>query len=379
MVASSVFVLAGGTACEGQDGRAAGGPDDVEAYTLADAPSLALGGRDERSEYQLQYTVGAARLSDERIVIADAGSRDLRYYDARGQHLQTVGGRGEGPGEFRNIRSIARIVGDTIVAWDPASRRISFFASDGQFALAVPLTGWQAVLEELQAQDPGRTVALYDMHVPETGELVMEPFSGRVPDAMEETRVIQDTIPLFVFDRGGEQTGSLGPFPTAESFLRNRAGGLLRFGERLTVAAGGDLVYVGSTRDPVIRGFSPGGDVARSITLPIEPRPLAPDDVPDPGQGPVAEFVEAMPLPDSMPLFSGIHHGVDGRLWVQRYRAPRDRSQEWMAFDEAGALVASLTMDASLDLLDIGRDYAVVLATDELDVQEIRVHPLSER
>lgn len=64
----------------------------------------------------------------------------------------------------------------------------------------------------------------------------------------------------------------------------------------------------------------------------MAPRPLTPRDAPDPGSGPITEFVRAMPLPDSTPVFSEIHHSVDGRLWIQRYLMRGDRSREWLAF-----------------------------------------------
>lgn len=377
MTVALVLVLSG-AACEAQDRPGQQDPGVPISYALTES-RFSVGGQDDRPEFQLHQAVGAVLLTDGRLVVADGGSRELRYYDSQGRHLLSAGGSGEGPGEFRTLRSIARIRRDTVAAWDPGLRRVSFFGPDGQFATAVNMAGWDAVLEELQQQDRGRTIALYQMHVLEAGELVGEPFYGRVPDAMEETQVVQDTIPLVVFDRRGEPTRLLGPYPAGESFLRNRSGMLLRFGERLRVAAAGDLLYVGSTRNPVIRGVSTTGNLVRSISMPVEPRRLEPADVPDPGQGPVADLVEAMPLPDSMPLFSGIRYGADGRLWVQSYRAPLDRSQEWLAFDGFGDLAATLTMDASLDLLDIGSDHAVVLATDELDVEEIRVHPLTMR
>jgi len=111
-----VSVACGG--CDAQTLTSANGP----AYTLSSEPIFSIGGHDDRAEYQLQYVIGALHLSSGRVVIADAGPEELRYYDSRGQHEQTAGGAGEGPGEFRNLRSIGRMRGDTVVAWDPRLR-----------------------------------------------------------------------------------------------------------------------------------------------------------------------------------------------------------------------------------------------------------------
>lgn len=368
-------VIAVAIGCEAV-GSQSGLPYQPTAYGLSQSPLVTVGGHDDRVAYQLHYPVGAVRLSDGRLVIADAGPREIRYYDAGGRHEHSIGGSGEGPGEFRNLRSIARIRGDTIVAWDPAARRVSFFAADGDFALGVTLNGWSGVHEQLQAEDPSRTVSPYRLHATGSGGLVLEPFYGRSPAAMEATRVVQDTIPLLAFDRSGEHTAELGRFPAGESFLRNRAGGLLRFGERLSLAAGTDFVYVGSTRSTVVRGISMDGELAEAIVLPMDQRPIAVEDIPPPGTGVTAAHLEAMPVPDYMPVFSQIRYGIDKRLWVQKYLAPNDDSQEWLGFNEAGDLIASLTMDSSMELLDIGVQYALVLVSDEWDVQEVRLYEL---
>jgi hypothetical protein len=47
--------------------------------------------------YELFRPRAAFRLSDGRIVIANSGTQELRYYDASGRHVMSVGGRGGGP------------------------------------------------------------------------------------------------------------------------------------------------------------------------------------------------------------------------------------------------------------------------------------------
>lgn len=364
---------------DGSDGS--DGSGELVGYTLADSASLSVGGHDDRPTHQFQFTLGAVRLSDGGIVVADAGPREIRYYGDDGDHLQTAGGEGEGPGEFRTLRSVAWNEGDTIVAWDSGGHAVSFFTADGTLASGSTVGDWLSVREELAARTPGILVALPQVHsLRADGTIIGEPLYERVPGAMDETRVIQDTVPLVVFDREGGSVASLGPFPATESFFDERAGMALRFGDRLEVTAGSELVFVGSRRDPVIRGLEPTGDTIVSFTLPLEPRPLDPDEVPPPDiTGPAAEFVEAMPLPDSMPLYSDLRYGRDGLLWVQKYVAPNDDAQRWLAFEKhAGEPIASLEMNASLEVMEIGSDYAIVLSTDELDVEEVRLHELVE-
>jgi hypothetical protein len=74
----------------------------AEALRLSLSPALVIGTRPEPS-YELSRVAGAARLSDGRIVIADGGSLQLRFFDSQGVFSNAVGGPGEGPGEFRRI------------------------------------------------------------------------------------------------------------------------------------------------------------------------------------------------------------------------------------------------------------------------------------
>lgn len=369
------LTLSQGAACEPQ-GSNRQRPASSE-YSLDDTPEFSIGGHDDRPEYQIQYLVGAVRLSDGRIVVGDNGFHELMYYDAQGRHQHTVGGDGDGPGEFRNLRSIARMRGDTVVTWDSQLRRMSYFDSNGGFALSSVLN-WGPVYEDLRTQVPEwYSIALRAVHVSENGDIVVEPLLTPRPELTEGTRVVQDSVRLVAFDREGDRLRELGPFPGSEFFYHNGIGSLLRFGEQLKVVPGRETLFVGSTRDSVIRAVAASGQIVSSITLPIEPRRLAPRDIPANSEGgPLAEFREAIPMPDSMPLFSSVLRGGDGRLWVQEFLAPLDRSQHWLAFHESGEFVATLTMTAEKSLLAVGSDYALVATTDDLNVATVDMYRL---
>lgn len=79
------------------------------------------------------------RLSDGRVVVANGGTNELRYYDSKGHHLVSVGGEGDGPGEFRRLASVAVLSGDTVAAWDAGNLRLSFFDPTGALARSIAL------------------------------------------------------------------------------------------------------------------------------------------------------------------------------------------------------------------------------------------------
>jgi hypothetical protein len=79
-------------------------------WRLSERPILVIGGRTGADD-QLGRIVGATRLSDGRVVVGDQSTLQLKFYDASGRHLKSVGGKAQGPGESSDFRSIARLAG----------------------------------------------------------------------------------------------------------------------------------------------------------------------------------------------------------------------------------------------------------------------------
>ncbi len=85
------------------------------AWRFVEPPVVELGVLEGQPAHQFSQVVGATRLSDGRIAVADGGSKELRFFDTNGRHLVSVGGPGEGPGEFRFLYSLDRLPGDTLI------------------------------------------------------------------------------------------------------------------------------------------------------------------------------------------------------------------------------------------------------------------------
>ena len=70
---------------------------------------------------------------DENIFITDYQDQDIKIFDPSGKYIKTIGAKGDGPGEFRGILSVAVTEEGKLVVLDGAARRTSFFDSSGQF------------------------------------------------------------------------------------------------------------------------------------------------------------------------------------------------------------------------------------------------------
>ena len=111
---------------------------DEQVHVLDEAPFLALGsGRGEVNEAELfLWVTKVVRLQDGRVVVADAGSSEVRIFQPTGAHQMTLGGRGEGPGEFPGLWSLW-VVGDTLLVED-VFNGVHVFSAAGEFVRRLP-------------------------------------------------------------------------------------------------------------------------------------------------------------------------------------------------------------------------------------------------
>ena len=96
-----------------------------EGWRLTPEPLLTLGAVDTPLAQQFHEIRGVTRLRDGTIVVLNSGSGELRAFDHAGRHRWTAGGRGDGPGELRPQQDqrplLHRHVGDTMevdVGWE---------------------------------------------------------------------------------------------------------------------------------------------------------------------------------------------------------------------------------------------------------------------
>ncbi len=89
------------------------------------------GSAEGSAPYQFGRTMGALRVENGSVVVADHHSRELRLFSATGSFLQTVGGPGQGPGELMGLHGLYRTQGDSLVVAE--GQRWTVFGPDGDF------------------------------------------------------------------------------------------------------------------------------------------------------------------------------------------------------------------------------------------------------
>lgn len=136
------------------------------AYELADSAI-------SRSVFEIEDRAGYPDLvRDKRGRLITPGTASLSISDPGGKGFSIVGRRGAGPLEFRGIASVCSTIGDTLVVWDQALRRVTVLSPDLEFVrhASVP----SGYLGRVACLDDGGFVVQRVSADPRTGERWLE-------------------------------------------------------------------------------------------------------------------------------------------------------------------------------------------------------------
>jgi hypothetical protein len=106
---------------------------DLPLLTVSE-PTVQIGVVEGDEAYTFGAISGLIRLPDGGIAVADGGTSRISLYDATGGFVRSWGSRGEGPGEFRTLSRLYATAGDSLIAADASTSRLSVFALDGTLA-----------------------------------------------------------------------------------------------------------------------------------------------------------------------------------------------------------------------------------------------------
>lgn len=101
-------------------------------WTLDSKPLLEIGGVADEGPTSFARIVGAARLSDGRIAVANAQPSEIRMFSASGAFLRSLGRNGEGPGEFNQRLFRLLRADDSLIGIDNTFRATSAGAAPDQ-------------------------------------------------------------------------------------------------------------------------------------------------------------------------------------------------------------------------------------------------------
>jgi hypothetical protein len=108
-------------------------------------------------EYTFGEIGGVAVLSTGELWVGDSQSNLIQRYDQEGNFLGSLGGKGEGPGEFQKIWDLAGMPDGSVAVWDNYRNRVSIFHPDGRFdtSFQAPFAGIRYDRPALQTDTSG--------------------------------------------------------------------------------------------------------------------------------------------------------------------------------------------------------------------------------
>ena len=129
------------------------------------------------------------------------------------------------------------------------------------------------------------------------------------------------------------------------------------------------------------------GALARSIRWTGTGPPLTPSDVAqyrdsvinstdNAELGRVRPTLDVVPFPDTRPAQGALVVDSQNLLWIQTFHASGRTRETWQIFSADGAWLGALDLPKDLNVSEIGDTYILGFASDELEVQYVRLYAL---
>lgn len=382
------------------------GPTGLSAQTVeafASAPQLVLhevvelGGMDPRPEYAFSTIRDLALLPSGRLAVADGASQEIRLFDLNGELFGVIGGKGDGPGEFRAIRDVVVLPNGHLLVWDIQRRRVTIFDPDGEVA--------ETYLVDAGAADiffPRFAGAFAD-----GGVLIRDQVH---PMGMKEERASarRDPITLVVYRSSGAVGALKWTFEGPERDFYNEDGmwGFddPLFAKDLTHTVIGDTVFVAHTDSAVIRRFVGAtelpawriwgtGPTATQAEVEAERAArLAVLDERLERRGPAGEFdgvladmraqererVEQIRWHETLPAFARLHSSDDGQLWIQGFPDRGAGIIGWYRLSSDGVVSGRLALPIDEELMALTDTWLGTVRKDDFGVETVVLYRIAD-
>ncbi len=341
---------------------------------------LDIGGGDGGEHATFHDIMGAVRLADGTVAVANMATNEIRLFGPTGVFLRAASRTGSGPGEFRQLMSLALHL-DTLVATDgTGGPRV--FTPSGKFLRQIAPLKDAAGHELLFRGMFGDGSILYTTNGPRVAGARIYA-GGLVRVAPNDPRQQSlGTVPMR--ENGTEESVFDARWSTAIFPDRFCHGYSTRFEITCLRPDGRPAMMIRRQVPP-----GPVPDSAKKIYEDVYVHPLSLEQHSGPPNAvditrlrqAVAKFV----YPKQMPAFGPFVAARTGELWVSEFQQQVDwgngqlrpsppKSTGWVVFAEDGRLLARIVLPARFTLTQTGTDYVLGIQRDEDDVEHVTMY-----
>ncbi len=294
-------------------------------------PELTIGVAEGPPEYTFATISNVAVTSDGSVLVLEApspGTPSLRQYDASGHFIRRIGGRGEGPGEYRGPGGIAVLPDGRILLADGPAHRINVYSPAGEpvdtWVLSVPVsTGGNGGLRVESSGSVVLRTSLFDRNAPPAQRvrqvLLRLRSDGTVLDTLSLTDMpeVRSSAVTKVNETGsGTSTMTLSvPYSPRAVWAWSPLGYMV---------TGITGRYAVDLRLPANGGAWRAGDPVRSLRRSIAPVPVGRDEraaqrkriEEQLSRAPGRQTGSLADIPETKTPWKDVRIADDGRIWV---------------------------------------------------------------
>ncbi len=349
-----------------------------ELWTTDPNPAVRIGAASGGPGQNLYRVAGVIRLSDGRIVVANSGSNEVRWYAADGSLLFSKGGEGDGPGEYRGLTDLLGLAGDSVLAADGLRRTVNVYDADGKLDRS-----WTIHSDLLLVPLP--EAELDDGSFLTWTEPVLDKTPGLLHHRATLLRFREGTLEDTVATLPGSEVYSAPCRPG----LKAICGFPVPYGLVFRAASDGKRIMVGNGDGYSISVLDAHGRLTAIYRRPGSRRPVTERDVdryfdkvtqgvPAARRAEIRAGLAQAPAADSMPAFIDLQADGAGDLWVERPVPEADGRTVWDVFDDSGEVEARAVLPAGLQVRSISDGYVAGVTTDENQIELVQVYRIEK-
>lgn len=317
------------------------------------------------SWYTFHRIGGARQLSDGRIVVADQGSSEVRYFDSAGRFMHSLGGQGRGPGEFQTGPVlVSSFRSDSLLFFDARPVRFQLFSTDDDGYRHIRPARWLGAIPPIGFVSSQVLVGQLHLYKPTTTGPFEIPATYAWTDIATGNRVVVDSFivrPQY-----------------ATRMVNNIAwGGPIPFSAMPSAAVKHDGAFITHGVLSEIKEYDLRGRLERIVRIDEPPREITEADIRGYAEVTGKPLDPDIPFPDMMPTFESLLVDDEGWLWAKAFGWDPTRRSTWVVFDAGGRAHGSIETPASFKLHQIGSDFVLGVWTNELDVEHVRRYRLT--